>query len=193
MDYFESQLLANVWWACLRPMLALCHVAISASALLLTAATFERFLLISRIRSHFSTKFRLIVSSIALCFALAAKGPMYFELEVLPNENCTGVTAMIPVQTEWSYEEPYKTVYKFWFRSVVSTFFPFFLSFYFNIRIVSRLHQQHTAARLFRFATSEHRKNIRSATRMLVLVAACYLACNVLNVIVTAWEFIDMV
>lgn len=64
---------------------------------------------------------------------------------------------MVPVQTEWSNKEPYKTVYKFWFRSVVSTFFPFFLSFYFNIRIVARLHQQHTAARLFRFATSEHR------------------------------------
>lgn len=82
MDYFESELLAQIWWASLRPMLALCHVAISSSALLLTAATFERFLSIFRIRTKFSTKFRLILSSLALFFALAAKGPMYFELKV---------------------------------------------------------------------------------------------------------------
>lgn len=28
---------------------------------------------------------------------------------------------------------------------------------------------------------------------MLVLVASCYLICNVLNVVVTGWEFFDMV
>lgn len=86
MDYFESELLAQIWWTCLRPMLTLCHVAISSSALLLLAATFERFLIISRIRSQFSTKFRLILSSLALFFALAAKGPMFFELEVSFNK-----------------------------------------------------------------------------------------------------------
>uniref|UniRef100_A0A915DHS7 G-protein coupled receptors family 1 profile domain-containing protein n=1 Tax=Ditylenchus dipsaci TaxID=166011 RepID=A0A915DHS7_9BILA len=145
-----------------------CHVAISGSALLLTAATFERFLTIYKYR------------------------PMFFELDVVPNENCTGVTAYRPEMKEWTYEEPYKTVYKFWFRSIVNTFFPFFLSFYFNIRIISRLNQQHAAARLFRFATSEHRKNIRSATNMLVMVTACYIACNSLNVVVTAWEFVDI-
>ncbi|KAI1727567.1 7 transmembrane receptor (rhodopsin family) domain-containing protein [Ditylenchus destructor] len=192
MDYFESEILALIWWFCLRTVLALCHIAISASALLLTAATFERFLTISRYRTQFSTKSRVILSSVCVLFALAAKGPMFFELKVVPNENCTGVTKYRPEMQDWAFEEPYKTVYKFWFRSIVNTFLPFFLGLYFNIRIVSRLNQQHSAARLFRFATSEHRKNIRSATRMLVLVACCYLACNLLNVIVTAWEFIDM-
>lgn len=79
------------------------------------------------------------------------------NIEVVPNKNCTGVTAYIPIIQEWTETEPYKTYYKFLFRSVVSTFFPFFLSFYFNIRIVISLNQQHTAARLFRFATSDHR------------------------------------
>uniref|UniRef100_A0AC34GCW4 Uncharacterized protein n=1 Tax=Panagrolaimus sp. ES5 TaxID=591445 RepID=A0AC34GCW4_9BILA len=51
MDYFESEVLAEAWWTLLRPMLPLCHIAITSSALLLTAATFERFLTISKIRS----------------------------------------------------------------------------------------------------------------------------------------------
>uniref|UniRef100_A0A0M3IQG4 G-protein coupled receptors family 1 profile domain-containing protein n=1 Tax=Ascaris lumbricoides TaxID=6252 RepID=A0A0M3IQG4_ASCLU len=41
--------------------------------------------------------------------------------------------------------------------------------------------------------TCNFQKNIRSATRMLVLVSCTYLASNVLNVIISAWEFIDVV
>uniref|UniRef100_A0A7E4VLD4 G_PROTEIN_RECEP_F1_2 domain-containing protein n=1 Tax=Panagrellus redivivus TaxID=6233 RepID=A0A7E4VLD4_PANRE len=192
MDYFESEILAAIWWNSVRPMLALCHIAITASALLLTAATFERFLTISKIQSQFSTFKRLILAALVLLFAALAKAPLFFEMQILPNENCTGVTGFVPSMHEWSLTEPYNTYYKFWFRSVVSTFLPFFLSLNFNIRIVHRLRQQHTGARLFRFATSDHRKNIRSATTMLVCVTCTYLACNLLNVIVTAWEFIDV-
>lgn len=175
MDYFESEVLAEAWWTLLRPMLPLCHIAITSSALLLTAATFERFLTISKIRSQFSTSKRLLISALVLFFAAAAKGPMFFEmqvkivtkeifknyiqklLQVLPNGNCTGVTGYFPSMHDWVYEEPYNTFYKFWFRSIVSTFLPFFLSLNFNIRIIHRLRQQHVGAKLFRFQTSDHR------------------------------------
>ena len=157
MDYFESETLAAIWWSLLRPMLPLCHIAITSSALLITAATFERFLTISKIQSQFSTLKRLMISALVLFFAVAAKGPMFFEMQILPNANCTGVTGYIPSMHEWVSEEPYNTYYKFWFRSIVSTFLPFFLSLNFNIRIIHRLRQQHVGARLFRFATSDHR------------------------------------
>uniref|UniRef100_A0A0M3IM67 G_PROTEIN_RECEP_F1_2 domain-containing protein n=1 Tax=Ascaris lumbricoides TaxID=6252 RepID=A0A0M3IM67_ASCLU len=290
MDFFESELLAAAWWAYMRPMLALCHVTISTSALLIVAAAFERYLTISRIKIGFHRNHRIIISLIALLFALLCKAPLFFELEVyfiiirrmsrstavvanenctgvtehkaivaewtehepyktvykfwfrnvitifLPfillfyfniqivarlrrqhqgarlfrfatsehrvvaNENCTGVTEHKAIVAEWTEHEPYKTVYKFWFRNVITIFLPFILLFYFNIQIVARLRRQHQGARLFRFATSEHRmktcnfqKNIRSATRMLVLVSCTYLASNVLNVIISAWEFIDVI
>ncbi|TKR80531.1 hypothetical protein L596_014593 [Steinernema carpocapsae] len=191
MDYFGSTLLAAAWWAYMRPMLAFCHVAISASALLITAATMERYLTISRIRSQLRKSHRIIISLIAVGFALVSKTPLYFEVEILTNGNCTGVTKFYADMTQWSKEEPYNTAYRFWFRNTVSIFLPFFLCLFFNAQIVIRLRQQHVGARLFRFATSEHRKNIRSATRMLVLVTCTYLASNLLNVIVSAWEFID--
>uniref|UniRef100_A0A915BWP5 G-protein coupled receptors family 1 profile domain-containing protein n=2 Tax=Parascaris TaxID=6254 RepID=A0A915BWP5_PARUN len=192
MDFFESETLAAAWWAYMRPMLALCHVTISTSALLIVAAAFERYLTISRIQISFHRNSRIAISLIALLFALLCKAPMFFELEVVANENCTGVTERKAIVAEWTEHEPYKTVYRFWFRNVITIFLPFILLFYFNIRIVARLRRQHQGARLFRFATSEHRKNIRSATRMLVLVSCTYLASNVLNVIISAWEFIDL-
>lgn len=157
MDQFENETLAFLWWNYLRTMLMISHVAITSSALLLSVATFERFITICRIRQQFPMYLRLGLTAMAIFFALISKAPMFFELNVVPNENCTGVTEFQPQVAEWSEQEPYKTVYKFWFRTVVSTFLPFLLSFYFNIRIMSRLRQQHTGARLFRLATSEHR------------------------------------
>lgn len=82
MDFFESELLAAAWWAYMRPMLALCHVTISTSALLIVAAAFERYLTISRIKIGFHRNHRIIISLIALLFALLCKAPLFFELEV---------------------------------------------------------------------------------------------------------------
>lgn len=73
------------------------------------------------------------------------------------NGNCTGVTEYSAILAEWADEEPYKTYYRFWFRTVITVFLPFMLLVYCNVRIVHRLREQHLAARLFRFATSEHR------------------------------------
>ncbi|KAI6184245.1 hypothetical protein M3Y97_00575400 [Aphelenchoides bicaudatus] len=181
MDSFESDFLAFFWWRYLRMMLTISHVAITSSALLLTLATFERFITISKIRSQFPMSLRLVLTGIAISFALIAKAPMFFELDVIPNENCTGVTEFVPQVAQWSEEEPYKTVYKFWFRNIVSTFLPFLFSLYFNMRIVRRLREQHTGARLFRFATSEHR----------VFITSTYLCCNILSVIIATIETIN--
>ncbi|EPB66497.1 hypothetical protein ANCCEY_14412 [Ancylostoma ceylanicum] len=110
---------------------------------------------------------------------------------VVPNGNCTGVTSLTAIVSEFSEKEPYKSVYKFWFRSIITIVLPFILCFYLNFGIIRRLRIQHQGAKLFRFATSEHRKNIRSATLMLVFVTCTYLGSNLLNVIVYTWELID--
>ncbi|KAI6242905.1 G-PROTEIN-RECEP-F1-2 domain-containing protein [Aphelenchoides fujianensis] len=137
MDLFESVLLAQMWWAYVRPMLSIrqflldcctltvdlpfSHVAITASALLLLAATFERYVTISKIRSQFSRRFRLTLMLIAVSFALAHQRP-----DIVRNGNCTGVTMYTIMPSEWSERDPYSFVYKFCFRTIVSTFLPFF-------------------------------------------------------------------
>ncbi|CAJ0605654.1 unnamed protein product [Cylicocyclus nassatus] len=191
MDYFASDFLAAAWWSYMRLIITISHVFISASAFLIVAAAFERYITISKIRNQFARHHRLAISAGALVFAMIAKLPMYFEVEVVPNGNCTGITALTATVSEWSETEPYKTVYKFWFRSIITIVLPFVLCFYLNFGIIRRLRIQHQGAKLFRFATSEHRKNIRSATLMLVCVTCTYLGSNLLNVIVYSWELID--
>ncbi|KHJ93155.1 7 transmembrane receptor, partial [Oesophagostomum dentatum] len=193
MDYFASEFLASAWWSYMRIIITTSHVFISASAFLIVAAAFERYITISKIRNQFARHHRFAISAGALVFALIAKLPMYFELEVVPNGNCTGVTSLTAIVSEFSETEPYKTVYKFWFRSIITIVLPFILCFTLNFGIIRRLRIQHQGAKLFRFATSEHRKNIRSATLMLVFVTCTYLGSNLLNVIVYTWELIDKV
>uniref|UniRef100_A0A183EID0 G_PROTEIN_RECEP_F1_2 domain-containing protein n=2 Tax=Gongylonema pulchrum TaxID=637853 RepID=A0A183EID0_9BILA len=103
----------------------------------------------------------------------------------------------------------YGTVFRFYFRNIVTVFIPFFLLAYLNIRIVSTLRGQQRTASLFKFRCSEHKaskfimsqeprigdlgkkRKIRSATRLTVLIVCSYLMANVLNVMITAWEYID--
>lgn len=110
---------------------------------------------------------------------------------MVPNLNCTGVTSLTAIPSQFSESEPYKTVYKFWFRNLLTVALPFIMCFYLNFAIMHRLRIQHLGAKLFRFATSEHRQNIRAATLMLVAVTCSYLASNLLNVIVYTWELWD--
>ncbi|KJH49398.1 hypothetical protein DICVIV_04481 [Dictyocaulus viviparus] len=49
---------------------------------------------------------------------------------------------------------------EFWFRSIITIILPFLLCFYLNINIIRRLRIQHQRAKLFRFATSEHRRQL---------------------------------
>ncbi|VDM83656.1 unnamed protein product, partial [Strongylus vulgaris] len=70
------------------------------------------YITISKIRNQFARHHRLVISAGALVFALIAKLPMYFEVEVVPNGNCTGVTALTAIVSGWSETEPYKTAYK---------------------------------------------------------------------------------
>ncbi|KAK6738057.1 hypothetical protein RB195_020265 [Necator americanus] len=191
MDYFASDFLAAAWWSYMRIIITTSHVFISASAFLIVAAAFERYITISKIRNQFARHHRLVISAMALVFAMIAKLPMFFEVQVVPNGNCTGVTSLTAIVSEFSETEPYKSCYKFWFRSIITIVLPFILCFYLNFGIIRRLRKQHQGAKLFRFATSEHRRNIRSATLMLVFVTCTYLGSNLLNVIVYTWELID--
>uniref|UniRef100_A0AC35TX90 G_PROTEIN_RECEP_F1_2 domain-containing protein n=1 Tax=Rhabditophanes sp. KR3021 TaxID=114890 RepID=A0AC35TX90_9BILA len=191
MDYFENEVLARAWYNYMKCVHSTCQVTITASVLLITLATFERFLTVKKIKSSFNIKYRLYLTFLAVLFALLAKGPMYWEIEVVKNSNCTGVTEYKVELGQFVNIEPYKTVYKFWFRILISTFLPFFLSFHFNMQIVLQLRHQQIGARLFRFGISEHRNNIRSATRMLVLVTCTYLASNLPNVIIATIEVVD--
>ncbi|KAK6051942.1 hypothetical protein COOONC_10553 [Cooperia oncophora] len=90
----------------------------------------------------------------------------------------------------------YGTVYRFWIRNIVTVFVPFFLLTLINFRTLVSLKAQLKQAKendTRRFSMRcESKSKVRSATWTLLLVCLLYLLANLPNVIVTAWEFIDM-
>ncbi|KAK6019178.1 hypothetical protein OSTOST_15196 [Ostertagia ostertagi] len=90
----------------------------------------------------------------------------------------------------------YGTVYRFWIRNIVTVFVPFTLLTFINFQTLVNLKAQLKKAKTEegrRFSMrSESKSKVRSATWTLLLVCLLYLLANLPNVIVTAWEFIDM-
>uniref|UniRef100_A0AC35GR49 G-protein coupled receptors family 1 profile domain-containing protein n=1 Tax=Panagrolaimus sp. PS1159 TaxID=55785 RepID=A0AC35GR49_9BILA len=126
-----------------------------------------------------------------LGIALILRGTEIFEYTFARNGNCTELSEFEPVLTELIDDYVYGTLFRFYLRNIFTVFVPFFLLGYLNLNIVNTLRKQHRSAAMFRFGSSEHKLKIRSATRLLVLVVFSYLIANVLNVMITAWEYID--
>uniref|UniRef100_A0A914VYJ3 G-protein coupled receptors family 1 profile domain-containing protein n=1 Tax=Plectus sambesii TaxID=2011161 RepID=A0A914VYJ3_9BILA len=192
-NYVKLLWLTRVWWYYVGPMLALCHVAMAWSCYLIILATIERYLVTTKAHSLNwvrTNRIKLIICS--LIAALISKGTFIFEVELVQNGNCTGLTEFKPTLAAIVHNYFYGTIFKFYIRNLLTVFIPFFLLAYLNARILNILRQQHRSARMFRFAASDHKDKVRSASRTLVLVVFTYLISNVLNVAVTAWEHIDM-
>ncbi|GMS84423.1 hypothetical protein PENTCL1PPCAC_6598, partial [Pristionchus entomophagus] len=191
MDEWISSLLSSLWWSYMPFVLVLSHLAITSSAFLIVAAAAERYVTISKMSKEFSTSQRLSIVLLAFAIAILGKLPMLFEVEVVKNGNCTGVTEWTASMAEFTAIEPYASVYKFWFRNLLTVMVPFALLLCLNMAIIRRLHRQHQSAKLFRFGTSAHRRNVRSATLSLICVTCTYLASNLLNVVLNLTEFVD--
>uniref|UniRef100_A0AC34RHK0 G-protein coupled receptors family 1 profile domain-containing protein n=1 Tax=Panagrolaimus sp. JU765 TaxID=591449 RepID=A0AC34RHK0_9BILA len=123
--------------------------------------------------------------------SMILRGTEIFEYTLKKNGNCTGLTEYEPVLTDLVNDYFYGTLFRFYARNILTVFVPFALLAYLNTRIVHTLRKQQRSASMFRFGSSEHKLKIRSATRLLVLIVFSYLIANVLNVIITAWEYID--
>ncbi|KHN78793.1 hypothetical protein Tcan_10153 [Toxocara canis] len=113
------------------------------------------------------------------------------EHKVKRNANCTGLTEYEPMLTPLVSTWLYGTVFRFYLRNILTVFIPFALLAYLNVRIVATLRAQRRKAAMFKFACSEHKMKIRSATRLTVFIVCSYLMANVLNVLITAWEYVD--
>ncbi|KAK6015824.1 hypothetical protein OSTOST_18702, partial [Ostertagia ostertagi] len=143
MDYFASELLAMAWWSYVRIIITISHVFISASAFLIVAAAL-RGTSPSKIRNQFAVIIGTRICLHGACLLpdrQAGRCP-----EVVPNGNCTGLTSLTIIVSEFSETEPYKSAYKYWFRSIITIILPFVLCFYLNIGIIRLLRAQHHGA-----------------------------------------------
>ncbi|KAI1720280.1 7 transmembrane receptor (rhodopsin family) domain-containing protein [Ditylenchus destructor] len=194
---FQILWLSRLWWSIVGPLLAMCHVSMTFSCLCIILGTIERYLI--TVKHPILSCFRSNRGRLALLMfvvALLLRGTAVFEVTIVKNGNCTGLTEYEPSLTPLVQTWIYGTVFRFYIRNIATVFIPFFLLAYLNFRIVESLRRQKRSAAMFRFGgpegTSEHKMRIRSATRLLLLIVFSYLLANFLNVFITAWEYVDL-
>nr|CDJ94698.1 Protein ZK1307.7, isoform b [Haemonchus contortus] len=199
-DWLNSVLLASLWWSYFVYLLGLTHVTMTAASFVLICALYERYLI--TIRSPYLKRFqrhRGTACVISFLVALVTKGGIFLELDIFPDddESCQQTVNEFYVDMTAINSKPlYGTVYRFWIRNIVTVFVPFFLLTLINFKTLVKLKAQLKQAKIDqerRFSMRcESKSKVRSATWTLLLVCLLYLLANLPNVIVTAWEFIDM-
>uniref|UniRef100_A0A1I8B6M6 G_PROTEIN_RECEP_F1_2 domain-containing protein n=1 Tax=Meloidogyne hapla TaxID=6305 RepID=A0A1I8B6M6_MELHA len=198
MDIIKNRVqllwLTRLWWSYVGPLLALCHVSMTFSCFMIILGTIERFLI--TLKSPLLACFRTNRGPLALGMFLAAlllRGTAIFEVEIVANGNCTGLSEFEPSLTTLTKSWFYGTVFRFYVRTIATVFVPFFLLAYLNARIVLILRRQKRSAAMFRFGSAyDHKLRVRSATRLLLLIVCSYLLANFPNVAITAWEYLDL-
>ncbi|KAK6747579.1 hypothetical protein RB195_000648 [Necator americanus] len=93
-------------------------------------------------------------------------------------------------------------IWRFWIRKIVTVFLPFAVLAWFNAAIVfsvQKTDRDQTVKALVLFTTvgsraeiTRLRSRLRAVTRMLVMVVCCYLASNIIDVVIAFWETIDI-
>ncbi|CAP23985.2 Protein CBG02551 [Caenorhabditis briggsae] len=193
--------LARAWWPFFVYGLAMTHVCMTTACYILIAVAYERYLI--TVRSYMLKQFQKRRSW--WCFACLAigvltKGGMLMELDVFPNEDPTCKNTVMEYYvdvTEITKSNWYGSIYKFWFRNIVTVFLPFFLLLLINLGIVLELRSQmeHAFGNRSRRRFSlrmQSRTNVRQATATMLFICVIYLISNVVNVFITAWEFVDL-
>ncbi|KAI6241995.1 G-PROTEIN-RECEP-F1-2 domain-containing protein [Aphelenchoides fujianensis] len=194
-DWFESPVLLNqCWFFYFRPLITFSHVVMSASTYLILAACFERYCVTcwpSKIR--FVNKHRRKIALAAIFLGFFTKISHFYEFELLHKEACAGTMAENDLApSALAMDRYYNLFWRIGFRNLVTVWVPFGFLLLMNLKIVNSL-RQHVEATVVtdKPREIERKKRVRSATRTFVCVTTSYLLANVLNVILTLWEYID--
>uniref|UniRef100_A0A1I7ZJJ5 G_PROTEIN_RECEP_F1_2 domain-containing protein n=1 Tax=Steinernema glaseri TaxID=37863 RepID=A0A1I7ZJJ5_9BILA len=195
LDYVESVWLLRAWFAYMVPMITISHIAMTSSSFLILAASFERYITtVQPNRTRVLRKYRRQIAAGAVLLGVITKISLAFEFSITFNEECVNTMSEYALHlAPLAQNEHYNLFWRLWFRNIITSLLPFFLLAFMNTRIVAVL--QRTDFELLtveKISEAQRKSRVRAATRTLLLVVFMYLLSNVLNVIVTIWEYIDM-
>jgi hypothetical protein len=110
---------------------------------------------------------------------------------------CIGFESVHLEQSPLTRSRMYANLWMFWFRNIFHVFLPFFLLLTLNGAIIQKMRHVDMQGALMSVAFGKRRAKQRkatrrAATRMLVAIVATYLVTNVVNLIITAWEHVNI-
>ncbi|CAD5231542.1 unnamed protein product [Bursaphelenchus xylophilus] len=196
-DYLESPLLLTAWYHYMRPMITISHIAMSASSFLILAASFERYCITCLPgRMQKVQKLRRFIALTAVLTGVITKITLYNEFEIIFNKECKGTMVEYNLQlSAMATEYYYNLVWRLGFRNLVTVLVPFFGLLAMNFLIVKKLKQVNSklpAEQKGLDGELQPKNRVKAATMTLLMVVFTYLVSNILNVILTFWEYFDI-
>lgn len=98
-------------------------------------------LLLQRLATFLKTH-RPQIATFAMFLGVFCKGSVYWELDVVWQDACTGFAQVYPAPSAFTIKQQYYFLWKFWFRSISTVLVPFFALAVCNATIVWALRQQ---------------------------------------------------
>ncbi|VDK86172.1 unnamed protein product [Onchocerca ochengi] len=192
-DYFMSPLLLQAWYTYTVPMITISHIAMTSSSFLILAATFERYCITVVPKMMDCLKrYRDYIAAFDIIVGVMTKSSLAFEFKIKQNAECAGkMTEYSLYLSTIALNPTYNVLWRLWFRNIITILFPFFLLAFFNSQIVIALQRNQHATPTGELGKNQIKGRVRTATRTLVFVVFTYLLSNILNVIITIWEYID--
>ncbi|KHN85160.1 hypothetical protein Tcan_08480 [Toxocara canis] len=177
------------------PMITVSHIAMTSSSFLILSASFERFCItVMPHRMKCLNRYRGQIATAAVILGIVTKSTLAFEFSIKYHEECVDTMAEYALELSALATDPtYNLLWRLWFRNVVTILLPFFLLAFMNARTAITLHtSQFILQDMQKLSEAQRKSRVRAATRSLLFVVFTYLLSNILNVIVTIWEYIDI-
>ncbi|CAJ0568034.1 unnamed protein product, partial [Mesorhabditis spiculigera] len=200
IDYYGLLWLYHVFVSCVVAVVCESNCALFSSSLLILLATTERLLRTFQVKTtthlrRFVEKNRVGLCAGCILVAVAYKLPTYFELDVTEHLHC-GVEEFSRfeiVATPLVRNEIYRKLFMFWTRFIVDRISPFILLVLMNFKIITALKQQTFTPKKTVFMPSSStkcsRRNIRDATRTLIIMVSLYIVSQAPQMIISISEF----
>ncbi|VDM36790.1 unnamed protein product [Toxocara canis] len=195
VDYMQSVVLLRAWFFYMIPMITVSHIAMTSSSFLILSASFERFCItVMPHRMKCLNRYRGQIATAAVILGIVTKSTLAFEFSIKYHEECVDTMAEYALELSALATDPtYNLLWRLWFRNVVTILLPFFLLAFMNARTAITLHtSQFILQDMQKLSEAQRKSRVRAATRSLLFVVFTYLLSNILNVIVTIWEYIDI-
>uniref|UniRef100_A0A0M3IGU3 G_PROTEIN_RECEP_F1_2 domain-containing protein n=1 Tax=Ascaris lumbricoides TaxID=6252 RepID=A0A0M3IGU3_ASCLU len=177
------------------PMITISHIAMTSSSFLILSASFERYCVtVMPHRMKCLNRYRGQIATAAIILGIVTKSTLAFEFNIKYQKECIDTMAEYVLELSALAKEPiYNLLWRLWFRNVITVLLPFFLLAFMNARTAITLHRsQFILQDMQKLSESQRKSRVRAATRALVFVVFTYLLSNILNVIITIWEYIDI-
>ncbi|CAI4226886.1 unnamed protein product [Auanema sp. JU1783] len=191
--------LKSIWVTYMIPMLTVSHIGMTASTYLITFAAVERYCVtVNNWAVTYLQKNRKILAIVAMMCGLVSKGTILKEIQIGTNDNCIGTInewevhpSQLVKQHPW-----FNIIWRFYFRTMFTILAPFFILLYLNARLIFsyRLRNNRSSnleASQDKQSVLQKKARIRAATRTLVIIVCTYLMSNLLQVIITIWEYLS--